>query len=784
MKGHILRTLGLAALALALKAAPAAAQQLIAWPIGMPNPFRVILPGRPIGPTPIRPPVPPRPLPGPRPGPLPAPVPPRPEDGMPLEMTGYSVEGTVAPGGAELAYDIAFRNPTDRRLEGVLLIPIPADTVLSGFTMTSGGKTLKGELLDATQARTIYQNIVRAQQDPGLLELVGERLLRASVFPIEPRQTVTVHLVASQAVRSSGGLYQVTVPMRSATMTGSVTAGAAVRLRLTSDSPLRSVYSPQTGAVVKRDGDSSAVVTYKADGTVTDLDLFFSTARDPLAAGLLAHRAAGEEGTFMLTLTPKREADGEALAKDVLFVVDRSGSMEEGGKMAQAKKALVHCLKSLGPKDRFGIVDFATGVGSLESALLPATKENVARALRYVDTLEAAGGTNIEGALSEGLPMLKPGGGVPMVFFLTDGLPTVGSTDVQAILRAAQEKNRDLKARVFAFGVGDDVNTLLLDKLAEANRGARDYVRPGEDIEHKVSSLYQKVAKPALTDVRLEFDGVEVSQVTPRSGSDLFFGSELLVMGRYAKAGKGKLTVSGKSGGKTLRFEYPVDLPESAERHAFLPKLWANMKVTEELDGIRLSGRADPEVVETITRIAKRYGIVTPYTSYLVLEEGMTVPGALQAMRREADALAFEARSSGFSGGAVTAARAQSASRFLGLRGGAAGAAMDAAAPEAAPAAMNGAFAREAKKAKDELRASGKALVETREAGGKTFYLKGGVWTDGALDAGERRDATEVRAFSEEYFELLAREPGLAKFFALGGRVSVLYGGKVYRVVD
>ncbi|MBI2362669.1 MAG: hypothetical protein HYV15_04735, partial [Elusimicrobia bacterium] len=149
-----LRILALAALALALKSAPAAAQQLIAWPIGMPNPLRIIRPGMPIGPMPM--PVPPRPLPRPiPPGPRPTPVPPRPEDGMPLELSGYSVEGTVAPGGAELTYDIAFRNPTDRRLEGVLLIPIPADTVLSGFTMTSGGKTMKGELLDASQARTI-----------------------------------------------------------------------------------------------------------------------------------------------------------------------------------------------------------------------------------------------------------------------------------------------------------------------------------------------------------------------------------------------------------------------------------------------------------------------------------------------------------------------------------------------------------------------------------------------------------------------------------------------------
>ncbi|MBI5594556.1 MAG: VWA domain-containing protein [Elusimicrobia bacterium] len=781
MKTKTLRILALAALALALKSAPTAAQQLIAWPIGMPNPFIRPLPPRPLPPRPLPP--------GPRPLPAPVPTPARPEDGMPLELSGYSVEGTVAPGGAELTYDIAFRNPTDRRLEGVLLIPIPADTVLSGFTMTAGGKTMKGELLDASQARSIYENIVRSQRDPGLLELVGERLVRASVFPIEPRATVTVRMVASQAVRSTGGLYQVTVPMRSATMTGSVTSGAAVRLRLTSDSPLRSVYSPQSGASIKRDGEKSAVVTYKADGSLSDLDLFFSTARDPLSAGLLAHRPEGEEGTFMLTLTPRREADGAASAKDILFVVDRSGSMEEGGKMEQARKALAHCVKSLGPKDRFGIVDFATGVGSMEPSLLPATKENVARALRYIGTLEAAGGTNIEGALAEALPMLKAGGeNVPMVFFLTDGLPTVGSTDVQEILRRAQEKNKDLKARLFAFGVGEDVNTLLLDKLADSNRGARDYVRPGEDIEHKVSALYQKVSKPALTDLRLEWQGLETSQVTPRQGGDLFFGSELLVMGRFKKGGSGRLVVTGKSGGKAVRFEYPVELPERSEKNAFLPKLWANMKVAEELDGIRLSGRADPEVIETISRIAKRYGIVTPYTSYLVLEEGMSAPAMAQAMRREADGLASDAAASGFAGGAGLSRRAQNASRFLAMKSMAQGFALNgAAASEAAPsavAATRGAFDSEAKRTKDELRAGGRQVVDMKEAGGKTFYLRGGVWTDGAMEEGSGRRTVEVKAFSEEYFALLAKEPALGRFFALGGKVTVLYGGTVYKVVD
>ncbi|MDE2291783.1 MAG: VWA domain-containing protein [Elusimicrobia bacterium] len=770
-----LRIPAVLALAWLLRPAPAAAQQLIAWPVGVPNPLTLIRPGGPILPLP------PRPL--PRPVPPPAP---RPEDGLPLELTGYRVTGDVTPGGAELTYDIAFRNPTDRRLEGVLLIPIPEGTVLNGFTMTSGGKTLKGELLDAGQASTIYENIVRQMRDPGLLELVGERLVRARVFPIEPRGTVTVRLAASQALRAEGGLFQLTVPMRSATMSGAVTKGAQVRLTLTSPQALRTVYSPLEGVKVERQGDRKAVVSYETGGSVGDLDLYFSAAQDPLAAGILAHRTEGEEGTFMLTLTPKREAAGQGAPKDLLFVVDRSGSMADDGKMDQAKAALTRVLKRLSPKDRFGVVDFATGVNTFEEGLVPATKENVARAVDYVSGLDAAGGTNIEGALKQALSMLPPHGkNVPMLFFLTDGLPTVGGADVQGLLRGVADENRDLRARVFAFGVGNDVNTLLLDKLAEMNRGSRDYVRPGEDIEAKVSTLYQKVAKPALTDVRLHWEGLEVSRVTPRQGGDLFYGSELMVMGRYKKAGQGKLVVTGKAAGKEVRFEYPVTLPARDSGNAFLPRLWANMKVAEELDAIRLSGSADPEVIESITKLAKRYGIVTPYTSYLITEEGANMPQAAMLMRRQAHMLAADAASSGFAGGAGVAMRAQEASSFLNVANMAAAPAAPGAAPASSVAALRGSLYEAGKKVRDELKAKGESVVDTREAGGKTFYRRGTTWVDGAVEAdGEGLPRVSVRAMSAEYFELLKDKPALGRWFALGGGVTVLYGGTVYEVTD
>lgn len=759
------------------------AQELIAWPAGSPGLARVIAPGMPIRPLPR--PIPPRPV----PIPVPVPKPPttKPDGTTPLALSGYKVEGRVTDNAAELTYTVAFHNPSSRRMEGVLVMPVPADTVMSGFRMTMGGKMVKGELLDAKQASTIYQNIVRRMADPGLLELVGERMIRARVFPIEPRSDIVVKMSVSQILRKSGGLHGLVIPMRSATMTGAVTEGVSVRLELETSSPIRTLYSPLEGVRVTRKGDRKAVIEYRAARKAPgNLDLFYSVERDPLAAGLLTFKEDGEDGFFMLSLSPKREpAAGDVVPKDIVFIVDRSGSMEDGAKMEQARRALSYCVRKLGPGDRFGIVDFATDANLFERRLVPATKDNKARAVRYVRGLEAAGGTNIEAALGEGIALVDGRSGrMSMVFFLTDGLPTVGRTDVEGLLRMASEKNKALRTRLFSFGVGDDVNTLFLDKLAEMNRGARDYVRPGETIENKVSALYQKVAKPALTDVRIAWEGVEARQVYPKKVSDIFYGGELVLLGRYSGEGKGRLVVTGKAAGRPARFVYPVDLPANARRNAFIPKLWANLKVAHELDAVRLAGTPDPEVVRSIVRLAKRYGIVTPYTSYLITEDGDDSRRERREAGRSIRAMRADAAISGFGGGKGTARRAQKASGFFSkvLEGMSFSRSSSAGAP--APASRFSAMDEADKEARNELKKRGIRAVETRSIGGKTFYLRRGVWTDGSFDADKDSKKTrKARYLSEEYFKLL-KVPGLAKFLSLGPSVTVKHRGIVYQVAD
>ncbi len=784
----------LAALAALIATPPLQAQEIIAWPIGTPSVMRSILPGAPVRPLPPRP-LPPRPLPHPMPLPTPAPTPVvTPPDSVPLAVSGYHVSGKIVGAAAELTYDITFHNPTSRRLEGVLLIPIPDKTALSQFEMTVAGKTMKGELLEAAQARTVYENIVRRMQDPGLLELAGERMVRARVFPIEPGADVLVKMKVNQMLPRSGGLFSLHLPMRTAQMTGSSkAAGASVRLDVSAETPIRTLYSPLSSAKITRSGERSARIEYAQDGHGEDFSLFYSLAGDPVAAGLLTYREKGEDGFFLLSLAPKREPEaGKALPKDIVFIVDRSGSMEEGGKMAQAKAALAHCIGRLGEGDRFGIVDFATDVSGFDSALKSATADNKNRALRYIERIDAAGGTNIEAGLQEGLRLLAADSPrTPMIFFLTDGLPTVGQTSMETLLRQASEKNAGLKARVFSFGVGDDVNTLFLDKLAEANRGDRDYVRSGETIEAKVSTLYQKIARPALTDVTVSFEGVETSQVTPKRLGDLFYGSEITLAGRYGAAGKGKIIVSGKAGDKNARFEYPVEFPDSAETHAVVPRLWANHKVAAEMDALRTAGGTpSAEAVASIVKLARRYGIVTPYTSYLITEDGFDMPTAMREAEAQLGAMRMEAAASG-RGDAGLARRAQNTSSFF--------SAMKAAAPASAPAfdgggsggarvaAVRGASSDELmflaeKDAREELKKQGRGAVDIKRVGAKSFYRQGAAWVDGAYDKSAK--TVDIRRGSEEFAALLSDMPALAQYAGLDGEVLVVYRGVAYRITN
>ncbi|MCX7935414.1 MAG: hypothetical protein N3A66_09160, partial [Planctomycetota bacterium] len=394
---------------------------------------------------------------------------------------------------------------------------------------------------------------------------------------------------------------------------------------------------------------------------------------------------------------------------------------------------------------------------------------------------------------SRGLGDVYKRQGLPMILFLTDGLPTVGETDVERILKNARERNAKA-ARIFAFGVGFDVNAHLLDRLAEEGRGARDYVKPQENIELKVSNLYTKIASPVLSDVEVIYDGVKVEDVYPKRPADIFRGSQLILLGRFEGQGEQSLRVRGKVAGQDKEYVYRVVWGEKAGA-PFMPTLWAMRKVGYLLDEIRLRG-ANQELIDEVTRLGKKYGIVTPYTSFLVVDDGTMPPPPGQPVplpgpivgREEARQIAKEAAdaaSRDFAAAPAAGERAQEASRTAGRFKGDALGAGGAPSLEMAEAGPDDSSLQAARaKARERGGAAADRLTRApiRRIEGKTFVWQDGVWTDSEYDPAKVGQTVEVEFVSGRYFDLLQTKPALAKFFALGENVVVVWEGVVYRV--
>src|SRR5262249_25829839 len=327
---------------------------------------------------------------------------------------------------------------------------------------------------------------------------------------------------------------------------------------------------------------------------------------------------------------PKREIPREEVApKDIVFVFDTSGSMN-GAKIEQARRALRFILSNLNPHDRFNIIRFNSEVEPFRKELVEAAPASLEAARAFVDETKPVGGRATDDALVtafESLPttrLASDEGRRTMIVFMTDGQPTIGETSPERILADVARLNHG-RARLFVFGVGDDVNTLLLDRLARDGDGTVEYVRPSEDLELKVSAFYNKVAYPVLADLELSLPGVEVTDLYPKRVPDLFAGSQLILFGRYRRPGNVTARLTGQVAGRTRSFNYPVPLPDRERDNSFIPRLWASRKIGYLLEEIRLHGES-AELKDEVIRLSKEHGILTPYTAFLVEEPGSRPP--------------------------------------------------------------------------------------------------------------------------------------------------------------
>lgn len=677
-----------------------------------------------------------------------------------LPIKSIKIDTKISSQVATTHVEQIFRNDTDATLEGTYFFPIPEQASITEFAIWDGDRRLVGEVRSREEARRIYDEIVRRQRDPGLLEYAGKDLFQASIFPIPPRSDKKLEITYSQVLRAESGTVAYRYPLgtgRQVTEIGSVSG----RIELDSKDPLRNIYSPTHAVEVKRNGDRRSVVTFESGKDPQDFQLFYGLSREDFGVTLLTHREPGKDGYYLLMISPKDDwSEQEYAAKDIVFVLDTSGSMADAGKMEKARAALLYGIRILRPQDRFNVISFAGEERLMEARMITADEAGRRRGEAFATSLKPMGGTNINQALQVAMHQFESSDRPKILVFMTDGLPTVGVTIPEQIVANARNE-RTAGLRLFTFGVGYDVNTALLDKLAAENGGVADYVEPKEDLEVKVSNFFTKVNYPVLTDLKLDMAGVETDLVYPRALPDIFRGSQVTFIGRYRNPidlDFVRLQLSGKANTASKTFLYNnLRFPLREDANDFLPRLWATRRVGWLMEQIRSNGEQQ-ELRDEIVDLGTRYGIVTPYTSYLALE-----PGAAPA-----DVTAGNRDKRGFIGGNVFS-NAPSPAKTAEAR-----------ATTGAGAVQQSKRAREQQEVLRVEKES--ASYAIKNIGGKTFYLREGVWTDSELKADSTLPETTIKFGSDEYFALLKQKPKLGEFFSLGERVVVVFEGRVYRV--
>ncbi|MHC4666965.1 MAG: VIT and vWA domain-containing protein [Planctomycetota bacterium] len=535
--------------------------------------------------------------------------------------------------------EVALANPGSRPAESVLLLPVPDGAAVHSFTFHGAAREPSARLLPKAEARRVYDEIVARTRDPALLEFAGYNLVRTSVFPVPARGTQKVRLTYHHLLHASDNRVDYVLPRSEAL---DVKVPWEILVDLKSKSPISTVYSPSHEfhlhrrdvrhfeLRVKEREPGSFRLSYLRDGQGVTASLFAYP--DPKVGG----------GYFLLLAgVPARLPAKGRLAREVTLVLDRSGSMA-GPKLDQVRQAALQVVEGLDDGEAFNLIDYGNDVALFAPQPVLKNAETTARARAYLARLRPRGGTNIHDALVEALRQKPRGEMLPLVLFLTDGLPTIGRTSESAI-REAVEKGNPHRRRVFTFGVGHDVNAPLLDRIAEMTRATNTYVLPDEDVEVKVGEVFRRLYGPVVADAKIEtLDGRgqvvtdRVRELIPAVLPDLFEGDQLVLLGQYRGEGPLRFRVEGSYPGERRTFVSSFDLKAATTRNAFVPRLWASRRIAFLIDQIRQATGADDELVavndilvknpryrelvDEILRLSTQFGILTEYTSFLATE--------------------------------------------------------------------------------------------------------------------------------------------------------------------
>lgn len=741
---------------------------------------------------------------------LPRPIPqPRPDEpGVLYDIARLEIDASIRNQVVEVQVGQTFKNRTSRTLQVRFVFPLPYQGAIDQMTFLVDGQELEGRLLEVDKAREIYQSYVRRSRDPALVQWIGTGMFQTEVFPVPPGAERTVSLRYTQLVRRRGSLNDWLLPLSPAKYTCTPIGTVAIRGRVRSDSKLGNVYSPSHDVEIDREDQRVARFEFIANNHVPDSDfrLMWDTGEDPVQVSLVPYRPdSDQDGYFMLMIQPqfpeasKVSPSSDRVGKNVVLVLDRSGSMR-GEKIDQARSAARRVIERLRRRDRFNVITYDSKVETFRSDLSGADKATRNDAVEYVDSMLAGGSTNIDGALSEALEIASRADGPVYVMFMTDGQPTVGEKNTMKIVANAQDRLH-AGTRLFSLGVGHDVNSRLLDKLASLCLGQTSYVRPGAALDDAIESLWNRIGAPALTDAELKIlvDGKEgrTSQLYPEM-YDLFSGDQLVIVGRYRKSGSVKIELSGDFLGEKQSFKFEDELPRQtgSGKDVFVERLWATRRIGQIIDEIDLHGESD-ELVDELIVLSKRHGILTPYTAYLAEEQtdlndmrqGRRVTRSqLRSLGLETGEEAFEQRE--FKGQLKLADRAAPAGAAGGIHSPQDLLSLDGIAAGGSDESLNRGIA---------IRAGGRPLATApggpfslhranaepvKRIGAKTFFLRNGCYIDSDATAKEVESAIEIVQFSDAYFDLLEKLVETDKAYLAEDRELVVrLNHQTYRIV-
>ena len=703
-------------------------------------------------------------------------------------------------------YDCTFRNPNPTAVVGgECYMEVEPDAQIDGLSVVVNGKTTPAELLGADKARQVFSEIVSRDGDTSLLEFYGSKLIRTKLARIAPNGVVKVKLRYTTVLKKRDNLVKLQMLNTNPKARMQPLESASVRVTITSSTPIKNVFSPTHPVKLVETPYHDIAVEWSEKNYLPEQPfvLYYALAKEPIGANALIHREPGEQsGSFMLMLSPTlgkgsgRVNDADCMPKDIVFCVDRSGSMLQGKKMEQAREALTACLGLLRPQDRFNIVSFATGTQVFRPRqLVAASGANLIAAPHAVQDMHARGGTAMNEALATSLALLKGGDRHKMIFFLTDGTPTIGEIKPSKILENVDRLNID-DTRIYVFGQGIDINSRLLDFLAADNRGEAEYVLPTEKAVDLVGDYFRRVGAPLMTDLRVEFEGVDVFDVYPRTLGDIYRGEQIVVFGRYRGEGAGKLRLTGQVQGGKRSLHYDLNFPRETpdESHAFVPRLWAGAKVNMLLDQIRRTGREEPELIDEIGLLAREHGIVTPYTGYLlvndmIMQEQVALNSDISRNLRIANSnwgkmavqpaandsqtranLVLQSKYQGFTNSKLR--NDQSAWRRNLY--------VDTGAPQTSGYSSYFAdgkvYGQAQRNRSARFQSQEYSMNRIRYVGSRTFYNNDGTWYESRFQKPAGAKVQSVKVASKAFTDLLAQNPKNAQYLALGNVVANIDG--------